>query len=276
VAVVHASYFTDPLCPWSWAMEPALRALDREFGERITWNLVMGGLEREATPTPERVLEWLDAGERGGMPVDPRLWAEGPPRSSFPACMAVKAAAEQRLDGPYLRRVREGLLARRRKLDSAEALVEEARGVPGLDVGRFRIDLGSNWVVERFGADLDRAAEAHGRAAEATKASDPGMGRVVLPSVEFHGEDGEVHGVYGYAQADELRAAALAAGAEPAPAPAPGIEEALRRLGTLSTAEVAAACDLPGPHAPAELWRLALEWRVRPERSLTGELWSAS
>ena len=29
------------------------------------------------------------------MPVDPRLWAEGPIRSTYPACMAVKAAAEQ-------------------------------------------------------------------------------------------------------------------------------------------------------------------------------------
>ena len=55
----------------------------------------------------------------------------------------------------------------------------------------------------------------------------------------------------------------------------PGVEEALRRFGTLATAEVAAVCDLPGPRAAAELWRLAGEWRVRSERRLTGELWSA-
>jgi hypothetical protein len=30
------------------------------------------------------------------------------------------------------------------------------------------------------------------------------------------------------------------------------------------------------PLAAAELWRLATEWRVRPQRALTGELWSAS
>jgi hypothetical protein len=36
---------------------------------------------------------------------------------------------------------------------------------------------------------------------------------------------------------------------------------------------VAAVCDLPGPRAPAELWRLALEWRVRPRRVPGGELW---
>ena len=222
------------------------------------------------------------------MPVDPRLWAERPPRSSFPACLAVKAAGEQGLDGPYLRRLREGLLARRRRLDSAEALVEEARGVPGMDIERFRIDLGSNGIVERFSADLERAAQARVRAGEALRApasdpgmdasfpGDPGMGRVPLPTVELRGEEGETHGVYGFAGVEDLRAAARAAGAEPVNEPPLGVEEALRQLGSLAVAEVAAVCDLPGPRAPAELWRLALEWRVRPERSLTGELWSAA
>ena len=49
--------------------------------------------------------------------------------------------------------------------------------------------------------------------------------------------------------------------------------EALRTHGRLATPEVAAICDLPGPRAAAELWRLAAEWRVRPTRFLTGELW---
>jgi hypothetical protein len=41
----------------------------------------------------------------------------------------------------------------------------------------------------------------------------------------------------------------------------------------MATPEVAAVCDLPGARAPAELWRLALEWRVRPRRVVGGELW---
>jgi hypothetical protein len=70
-----------------------------------------------------------------------------------------------------------------------------------------------------------------------------------------------------------VREAALAAGAEPG-GTFPGVEEALRRFGAMATPEVAAACDLPGPRAPAELWRLALEWRVRPRRAGAGELWA--
>jgi hypothetical protein len=84
-----------------------------------------------------------------------------------------------------------------------------------------------------------------------------------------------VHGVYGPSDYGKLRAAAVAAGAVPGSAGGPpSVEDALRRFGTMSTAEVAAVCDLPGPRAPAELWRLALEWRVKAERLGTGYIWS--
>ena len=42
----------------------------------------------------------------------------------------------------------------------------------------------------------------------------------------------------------------------------------------MATAEVAAVCELPAPRAPAELWRLPTDWRVRSERVLGGELWT--
>jgi hypothetical protein len=39
-------------------------------------------------------------------------------------------------------------------------------------------------------------------------------------------------------------------------------------FGTMATPEVAAVCDMPGPRAPAELWRLALDWRVKARDGL--------
>ncbi len=50
--------------------------------------------------------------------------------------------------------------------------------------------------------------------------------------------------------------------------------DALRLHGPLATPEIEALCDLPGPRAPAELWRLATEWRAKAERVGSGELWS--
>jgi putative protein-disulfide isomerase len=268
IEVVHTYYYTDPFCPWSWALEPGLRKLAVEFTGSFEVRYVMCGMAREIGDPGHLVGEMLEASEESGMPVDPRVWLADAPRSSHPACLAVKAAAEQGDPGPYLRRLREGIQCRRRKLDTADALVEEARGVPGLDVARLRLGLASNGVLEAFGADLDRCG------AVPAEHHSPGSGRAKLPSLEFRGSDGVVHGVYGPSSYPELRAAAVAAGAEVSGDGALSVEDALRRFGTMSTAEVAAVCDLPGPRAPAELWRLALEWRVKPERLGTGYLWS--
>jgi hypothetical protein len=108
--------------------------------------------------------------------------------------------------------------------------------------------------VERFGEQLERTRAIGGPQA--------------LPTVVFG--DRAVRGVAPY---DEWKAAATVAGAQPLGEPPPTIEQALRRFGTLATAEVAAVCALPGPKARAELWRLALEWKVVAERRFTSALW---
>ena len=263
--MVHTYYYTDPICPLSWALEPSLRKLSVEFAGSLEMRFVMCGMAREVGDAGHLVSEMLEASDQSGMPVDPRLWLADPPRSSHPACLAVKAASEQGGVGPYLRRLREGLLCRRRKLDTADALVQEARSVPGLDVERLRLGLASHGVLEAFAADLGRCAAV----------APEGADRVKLPSLEFRGADGVVHGVYGPSSYPELRAAAVAAGAVADSAAGPiSVEDALRRFGSMATPEVAAVCDLPGPRAPAELWRLTLEWRVRAERLGTGYLWS--
>jgi putative protein-disulfide isomerase len=288
---IDVRYLTDPACSWSWALEPALRRLMTEFGDQLRWTFVMGGLARDYDAAgggdagaevpagwgiqPWLLSHWLEVSAEGGMPCDPLLWREGGIRSTYPACLAVKAAAEQSRDRgwAYLRAVREGLFCFRRKLDTREALVEEARRV-GLDVERFRIDFGSHAIVEAFGADLDEVRSVPDEAydAGAVKGS-AGRERLPFPTLVFDGEGGEREAVYGFRPYEELRAAALAAGARADGEPVPGVADALRRFGRMATAEVAAVCDLPGPRAAAELWRLATEWRVRPATVLQGELW---
>jgi predicted DsbA family dithiol-disulfide isomerase len=267
MAVVHTRYYTDPACPWSWALEPAFRRLLLEFGGSLEIEYVMSGMGSAFDDPPHFVLQMLEAGERSGMPVDPRLWLEDPPTSSHPACMGVKAAGEQGQDGPYLRRLREGFFCRGRSLANAQALLAEARAVPGIDAQRFRISLASHGMLELLGADLERARQVDPD--QHAEAED----RVKLPSLEFEAPDGRLHGVYGYAGYDELRQAALAAGATAQASP-PTIEEALGRFGRMATAEIAQVCRLPGPTAPAALWQLASEWRISAERCGTGELWS--
>jgi putative protein-disulfide isomerase len=287
---VHARVYTDPASSASWASEPKLRKLMVEFGAEVQFTYVMGGLARDYTAGYEDaesgisgeqgvfhglLLHWLDRAERSGMPIDPRLWSEGPITTTYPACMAVKAAAEQgpEAEARYLRALREGLLCFRRKLDTTEALVEEARRA-GLDVARFRIDLGSHAIVEAFGADLEATRtippEARGR-----DGASRGQGgeRLVFPTVCFEGEGKPPGWVFGIQPYEVYRDAAVAAGADRAEAAPPDVPAALARFSRMAGAEVEAVCDLPGPRASAELWRLAAEWRVRPIRVFTGWLW---
>jgi putative protein-disulfide isomerase len=291
---VNVRYLTDPACSWSWAYEPAIRRLMVRFGDELRWTYVMGGLARDYgapgghhAPHADAqgwtlhawlLTHWLEVSAGADMPCDPLLWRDGPLRSTYPACLAVRAAADQAADAgyAYLRAVREGLLCFRRKLDTTEALVEEARRA-GLDVERFRIDLGSHAIVEAFGADLEEVRAVPEEAHELGEVKgEAGPERVPFPTLVFVGEDGVRRGVYGYRPGEELEAAALAAGARPTDAARPDVLAALRRFGSMATAEIAAVCDLPGPRAASELWRLASEWRVRRVPVLSGELWEAS
>jgi predicted DsbA family dithiol-disulfide isomerase len=249
VPAVPVTVLTDPYCAWSWAAEPQMRRLQVEFGASLAFTFVIVGLKRTIEPSDAAALAFdvADAAAESGMPADPRVFLRDPPSSTHPAGLAIHAVAEQGDPGPYLRRLREAIMLERRRMDTAPALLDAARETGGLDLERLRVDFGSNAIVERFGADLER-----------------GRG-VTTPALRFG--DGEPVPV------DRWREAARAAGAAPADG-FPRIEEALRRFGSLATPEVAAVCDLPGPRAPAELWRLALEWRVRPRRVVGGELWS--
>ena len=136
--MVRVTYYTDPACPWSWGAEPALRRLQMEFGDELQITYVMAGMARELDDPLQRLDAALDAAVWSGMPVDPRIWRERPPRSTYPASQAVKAAAEQRLDGPYLRVLREAIMCRRRPMDTAELWRLASRW-------RTRPELGKLW-----------------------------------------------------------------------------------------------------------------------------------
>jgi predicted DsbA family dithiol-disulfide isomerase len=278
--MLTVTYHTDPACPWSWALEPVVRKLMVEFEGELDWAFVMGGLARSLAREPAAraaiAEEWLRVSSETQAPLDPLIWVDGPIASTYPVCMAVKAAAEQADDHGYryLRRTREALMCERRKLDHLEALVEEARAA-GLDVERFRLDLRSNATTEAFAADLERT-EALGRAlVEPGGGASRGAGGAPLPTLVFgSGGDGlTVAGLQPYAA---YRAAALESGAVPTGAAALGVEEAVTRFGRVTTREVEVLCELPGPRAAAELFRLAEHWRLRPLRRLTGYLWEAA
>jgi predicted DsbA family dithiol-disulfide isomerase len=310
-APVSLRYYTDPACPWSWALEPCVRKLIVQFGDQLRWTFVMGGLARDfagglphgvsgrdpAPPTPvlpsdaraQLVEQWLRVADETGAPLDPLLWTEGGLRSSYPACMAMKAAADQAPDGGarYLRRLREAILCERRQLDHLEALVGEGRAAE-LDVERLRIDLRSHAITEAFGADLEDAkvlaaeagepesGEAHSQEHSGAAGVGPcsrGAGDVPLPSIVMRGPGGEERRLLGLQRYETFADALSTLGASPsAPAP-PSVGEIVSRFGRVTAREVELISDLPAPSVGAELYRLAEQWKVRITRTPTGPLW---
>src|SRR5512139_3001958 len=288
---VQVRFYTDPACPWSWAAEPALRRLMWEFEGDLEFAWVMGGLARRYGREyrdeeggigngpdcfADLISHWLEVAANGLMPTDPRVWTESPLTSTYPACQAVKAAAEQGWEGGYryLRVLREGIMFERRKLDHADALIAAA-GPARIDRDRFEVDLRSHAITEAFGGDLDEVRNPPEEALEAGAVRrTEGHERLSFPSALFTGEDGSRRGVWGGARSHPaLRDAALAAGARQVNEGALGPVEAVRRFGRCATRELEILAEKPLPVLEAELWALARDWKLRPVRGLTGVIW---
>jgi thioredoxin family protein len=183
-----------------------------------------------------------------------------------------------------LRRLREGIMCERRKLDHLEALVEEARSA-GLDVERFRIDLRSHAITEAFGADLEETKGlpelgdlvwAPTAGSGTRERFSRGAGGAPLPTLVFSSDAARSIAVSGFQPYSAYRDAAIAAGAHAGDSPPPSAEELVARFGRVTTREVEEVCELPGPRAGAELYRLAEQWKLRPLRRMTGYLWEAA
>jgi predicted DsbA family dithiol-disulfide isomerase len=277
---VEARLLTDPACVWSWATEPQRRRLEWEFGDRIAWRPVMGGMARTLEPADhvELMVEWLEVSAETGMPTDPLIWGRNPLSSSYPSCLAVKAAAEQ---GPeaamrYLRRLREGIMLGGRRLDHTEALVAEA-GPAGLDRERFEIDLRSHAVVEAFGADLEevRDPSEEARAAGQVRESVGGE-RVGFPAVVFNGEGAAQEAVYGPAPYERLRSAATVVGAAPVTEERPDVSAAIERFGRVTTRELEELTGISRIPLEAQMWGLARDWKLKPETHPAGTIWEVA
>jgi hypothetical protein len=237
-----------------------------------------GGIGKGPDCFADLISYWLGVTARTGMPCDPRIWTENPLTSTYPVGQAVCAAAEQGPDAAYryLRRVREGIMVERKRLDHIESLLAEA-GPAGLDRARFEIDLRSNASAEAFAANLDEVRDPpqEARDADAVRRTE-GHERVRFPSAVFIAADGTRRGAWGSHEAAEFRAAALASGAEQVNEGALEPLDAIARFGRCATRELEELSGKPRPVLEAELWSLARDWKLKPVPVLTGTMWELS
>jgi len=164
-------YYTDPLCCWSWAMEPQLRKIQYEYYGRIKWKYRMGGLlpgwknyhdEVNAVSRPIQMGPvWMHAQEVSGMPMDSGIWIKDAPSSSYPACIAFKSVALQSQEASiiYLRRLREAVMIRGENIFKQNILTAIASTLTDnsyhFNLEKFKEDIDNGVALEAFREDIN-------------------------------------------------------------------------------------------------------------------------
>jgi putative protein-disulfide isomerase len=163
-------YYTDPLCCWSWAFEPQWRRFLFEFKGRIKYRFCMAGLlpswdnYNDSLNSVTRPLQmgpvWMHAKQLSGMPFEQNIWMQDPPSSSYPACIAVKAAAlqSQQFEALFLRQLREAVMMRAENIARRPVIMAVAEKIAKIEekfsLEQFLEDFESDTVIELFRKDI--------------------------------------------------------------------------------------------------------------------------
>ncbi len=172
---VRVVWYTDPYNVWCWGCEPGVRRLEARYADAVVVEEVMGGLFEDFGPIKEQwsrmsggrwqdsVLAFLNAvAEHHRMPMDTSGMASHMDdlNSTWPACIAVKAAALQggAAGHRYLRALREALYIEGRPVHHRDVQVAVASEIR-LSVPAFTRTLEDGTAEAAFHQDLDRCKE---------------------------------------------------------------------------------------------------------------------
>lgn len=185
---IRIDYYTDPYCAWSWALEPALREIERVEHAGVSWRLRMKPLlrDREAVgQSGEEVAQkWERIGRLTGTDIDAGRWRSDPPRSTLPADRAVKVAARfgAEQERRFLHELRPLLMLQGRSADDEATLVEAARRAE-IDEEEFKRALDDTTTDAAIAEDEQEAAAEGVKATPALVIRNNEGDRVVIEGV---------------------------------------------------------------------------------------------
>jgi predicted DsbA family dithiol-disulfide isomerase len=170
---VEVLYFSDPFCSWCWAMEPVLYRAKEVYRDQFRIRPVMGGLVEDManfldpmngiSSTADVAPHWEEVGHRTGQPIDGTFMRENqdPHWSTWPACIAVKAATLQgdALGEAYLRRLRRAAQAEGRNASDPAVYTAVAEATPGLDLEPFKQAIADGRAAQAFHEDRQIGAQ---------------------------------------------------------------------------------------------------------------------
>jgi len=172
---VVVTYYTDPLCCWSWAFERIWTQFCSEYEDQIERRYVMGGMipdwKRYSDPLNSVSVPvqmgpvWMQAAAVTHVPMDYHIWHTDPPASSYPSCIAVHQAflQSQAAGEAYLAAVRRAVMVERRNIARpgvlaalAEEVSAETQGL--LDTAAFADPSHQSMARDAFRLDLQKVA----------------------------------------------------------------------------------------------------------------------
>ena len=139
--VIDLYYFTDPICSHCWALEPALRKFQAQYGKYFRFHTVMGGLLKEWNGFADKANgiggpadvagHWREVGEHSRMPIDGSVWLEDPIHSSYPPSrvFAVIKKKDPELANVFLRKIREALFVFNQNIAKDDVLIDILNGL---------------------------------------------------------------------------------------------------------------------------------------------------
>jgi putative protein-disulfide isomerase len=205
---IKITFYTDPLCCWSWAFEQPWRKLLEHYGSNITYEYVMGGmiprwdiyndpLNSVCKPIQMGPV-WMHAGEVTRVKMNHLIWAIDPPGSSYPPSIAVKTVGLQSKPAAdeFLFIIRRALMEDGVNISKSDNLVKLARGIEqeDFDFSIFESDWKSEKGHQAFRADLQK-----------TKYHSVGR----FPTLTFQNPDGRGAMITGYRPYEVLEQAFL-------------------------------------------------------------------
>jgi putative protein-disulfide isomerase len=164
--------YTDPLCCWSWAFQPELEKIKTALHGIARWQTYMGGLipswnnfhdEVNSITRPIQMGPlWMHAGQIAQRSINHLLWMKDPPGSSYPACIAVKAAQLQSADMGeiMLQHLREAAMSQGLNTAKREVIMAKAellaKSCPDFSIKKFREDYEGEAGPEALRKDLEQ------------------------------------------------------------------------------------------------------------------------
>jgi predicted DsbA family dithiol-disulfide isomerase len=168
---VKVTFYTDPLCCWSWAFEKPWREFILNHGMKINYRYIMCGMipdwnsykdDMNSITKPLQMGPlWMHASEVTHTPMKYSIWHEDPPASSYPTCIAVKTAGLQSAHAEelYLNSARRLLMLEGKNISKVSVLLEVARELDVADFSfeQFKNDWDSGNGKNAFRSDLQKA-----------------------------------------------------------------------------------------------------------------------